>query len=170
MGTPSLVSMMLEAWKDIDRVVVGLSAQDAGVQIEGGSAFSWTVAHVTNQLDSYINVRFQRLASHPLLGDTAFRFGGVGAPADWTAVQTGVQEVRERARSYLTGLTEDDLERSIPYDGTLAVLQRAGILSLRYTLTRIVLHHYYHIGEIATKRVLLRHDVGDYPGDLEECL
>jgi len=170
MGTPSLVLMLFEAWKDMDRVVMGLSAQDAGVQIEGGSAFSWTVAHVTNQLDSYINVRFQGLAAHPLIGDTAFRFGGPGAPADWTAVQVGVEEVREQARAYLARLPEDDLERSIPYDGTLAVLQRAGRLSLRYTLTRIVLHHYYHIGEIATKRVLLGHEVGDYPGDLEECL
>lgn len=170
MGTPSLVLMLFEAWKDMDRAVMGLSVQDAGVQIEGGSAFSWTVAHVTNQLDSYINVRFQGLASHPLIGEAAFRFGGPGAPADWRAVQTGVDEVRERARTYLARLTADDLERSIPYDGTLAVLQRAGRLSLRYTLTRIILHHYYHIGEIATKRVLLGHDVGDYPGDLEECL
>ena len=170
MGAPSLVSMLFEAWKDMDRVVVGLSAQDAGIQMEGGSAFSWTVAHVTNQLDGYINVRFQGMAAHPLIGNATFRFGGPGAPSEWTAVQRGVQEVRERARSYLARLTEDDLDRSIPYDGTLAVLQRAGKLSLRYTLTRIVLHHYYHIGEIATKRVLLGHDVGDYPGDLEECL
>ena len=149
---------------------MGLSAQDASMHMEGGSAFSWTVPHVTNQLDGYINVRFQGLAFHPLMGDTAFRFGGLGDPSDWTAVQTGVKEVRERARSYLARLTEDDLERLIPYDGTLAVLQRAGVLSLRYTLTRILLHHYYHLGEIASKRMLLGHDVGDYPGDLEECL
>ena len=31
-------------------------------------------------------------------------------------------------------------------------------------------HHYFHIGEIATKRSRLGQRVGDYPGPLEDCV
>ena len=88
----------------------------------------------------------------------------------WQGLQSSILEVRERARRYLEGLSEGDMERTIPYQGSMAAFQERGTLSLRYCVTRIALHHYYHIGEIATKRVLLGHEVGDYPGMLQECL
>ncbi len=34
----------------------------------------------------------------------------------------------------------------------------------------LLTHHYFHIGEIATKRSRLGQQVGDYPGPLEECV
>ena len=33
---------------------------------------------------------------------------------------------------------------------------------------RTISHHYFHIGEIASKRDRLGHQVGDYPGALTE--
>lgn len=32
------------------------------------------------------------------------------------------------------------------------------------------MHHYYHLGEIATARKALGHDIGDFPGLVERYL
>lgn len=170
MTAPILPTMLLAAWEDLNRVLRGLTEQEGSLRLGGGSAFSWTAAHLANQLDGYLNVRLQNRDPHPLIGQPVFRFGGPGKPGDWAAIQQGIQEVHERARPFLESLSEADMERSVPYQGSLAPLQERGSVTVRYSLARIVLHHYYHIGEIATKRVLLGHEVGDYPGMLLELL
>ena len=116
-----------------------------------------------------INVRFRKTAPHPYIGRDEFRFGGTGAEDDWDAVRQGVHEVHEAALGYLSGLDDDDLDVVIPYDGSLRHLRATGI-SLRYALFRAITHHYFHIGEIASKRDRLGHSVGDYPGKLEASL
>ena len=78
MAKAILVSMLFEAWKDLDRALTGLSEEGAATRLGGGSAFSWTAAHVTNQLDNYVNVRFQDLPPHSLLSQPTYRFGGTG--------------------------------------------------------------------------------------------
>ena len=169
MAESKIVGLVFAAWQDLDRVLEGVSPEDAVRAWEGGSSFAWTVAHVTNVLDGWINVRFQRLAPHPLIGQGRFRMGGSGEAEDWPAIQAGVREVRGAAGSYLEPLTERDLDLVIPYDGSLAAVREHG-LSLRYALLRNVAHHYFHVGEIATKRERLGHRPGDYPGMLEEAL
>ena len=164
-----LVGLLFEAWKDMDRVLADLGPAEAVQPLGEGSSAAWTAAHVTNQVDAWINVRFQRLTPHGLIAQDRFRAGGSGAADDWRAVQAGVGEVRDAARKYLEGLSESDLELVIPYDGSFAQLREAG-LGLRHALLRICAHHYFHIGEIATKRGRLGQDVGDYPGPLEECV
>jgi hypothetical protein len=164
-----LVGLLFEAWKDMDRVLADLDPEEAVRPLDGGSSFAWTAAHVANQVDAWVNVRFQRRAPHELIGQTRFRVGGTGVADDWQAIQAGVQEVRNAARTYLEGLSESDLDLVIAYDGSLAHLRETG-LPLRHALLRICAHHYFHIGEIATKRSTLGQRVGDYPGLLEGCI
>jgi len=165
--TDSLVFLLFDAWDDLDRVYKGLSAEDA-VQRADGSSFAWTLAHTTNQLDM-INVRLQGLDAHPLLGQERFRFGGTGEAEEWDDILDAVAEVRDRARPYLEGVTVDELDRVRPYGGSISHLRDRGI-TLRYTISRVIAHHYFHLGEVAAKRDRLGHSVGDYPGLLSNSL
>ncbi len=61
------------------------------------------------------------------------------------------------------------MDTLIPYSGSLEYLRASGI-TLRYAILRMSAHHYFHIGEISTKRDRLGHSVGDYPGRLRRCL
>ena len=160
--------LLFDAWDDLDRVYAGLSAEDA-VQRADGSAFAWTLAHTTNQLDTWINVRFQGIEPHPLLGQERFRFGGTGEAEEWDDILAAVADVRDRAKSYLEAVTADELDRVHPYDGSITHLRDGGI-TLRYAISRTVAHHYFHLGEVATKRDRLGHSVGDYPGLLSNSL
>ena len=169
MPNTKLVGLLFEAWKDMDRVLAGLDSEEVARPLDGGSSFAWTAGHVANQVDAWINARFQGRAAHELIGQARFRVGGTGAADDWQAIRAGVQEVRDAARAYLERLNEADLDLALPYDGSLSHLREGG-LSLRYALLRICAHHYYHIGEIATKRGALGQQVGDYPGPLEDCV
>jgi len=169
MPSTRLVGLLFEAWKDMDRVLADLDADDAVRPLDGGSSIAWTAAHLANQVDAWINVRFQRRPPHELIGQNRFRAGGTGAADDWQAIQAGVREVRDAARRYLEGLSESDLDLVIPYDGSFSHLRESG-LRLRYALLRTCAHHYFHIGEVATKRSAFGQRVGDYPGLLEECI
>lgn len=132
---------------------------------EAGSTYAWTVAHLANQVDSWINVRFAHGAPHPLVSADRYRFGGDGRADAWAELRDAAAGVRAAATTYLGSLTESDLERTMPYPGSLPELRDRPV-SLRYTLIRVVTHHYFHIGELASKRSAAGHSVGDYPGPL----
>ena len=169
MTANKLVGLVFEAWNDLDRVLNNLDAVQATDQVDGQSSFAWTFAHVTQQVDSWINVNFQGRASHPFLSSDQFRLGSSGAADNWTAIELAVRDVRVAARHYLERQTENDLNKTIPYLGSIIILRQHG-LNLRYALMRIVAHHYFHIGVIACQRDRLGHQVGDYPGLMAECL
>ena len=164
-----LVGLLFDAWTDMDRVVEGITDDVALEALDGGSSFAWTVAHLANHVDTWVNVRFQKAEPHTYISKREFRFGGTGAADDWGAVRQGERAVHEAALGYLSGFDDDDLEIVIPYDGSLRHLRDTGI-TLRYALFRAIAHHYFHIGEIASKRDRLGHSVGDYPGRLEASL
>jgi DinB superfamily len=164
-----LVGLLFEAWNDLDRVITNLTPEEMVSNVPGGSSFAWTVAHTTDTMDAWINVRFQGLPPHPVLSQRHFRFGGSGIAEDWPAIEQGIREVRGAARIYLQDKEEKDLELTIPYDGSRLFLHERG-LNLRHALLRNCAHHYFHIGEIATKRDRLGHKVGDYPGPLLEAI
>jgi hypothetical protein len=161
-----LVGFLFDAWADLDRVVEGLTPEVALEALDGSSSFAWTIAHSANVVDAMVNVRFSKAQPHPYIGNEKFRVGGTGAADDWDAVRKGVREVHEAALGYLSELDDADLDVVIPYDGSLRHLRETGI-SLRYALFRSIAHHYFHIGEIASKRDRLGHSVGDYPGKLD---
>ena len=169
MATSKLIGLLFEAWNDMDRVVDGVSTEQAQARVGGGSSFAWTFAHVTNQVDAWVNVRFAGHAPHPLIGQEEFRIGGTGVVSDWETIRQSAGEVQSKARRYLDGRTDDDLALVLPYDGSFLVLREKG-LSLRHALLRISAHHFFHIGEIATKRDQLGHRVGDYPGALTQTI
>lgn len=170
MPQSKLVALLFEAFGELDRAVGGLDPDDALRATDGGSSFAWTYAHTTNQIDAWVNVRFAGMDPHPLIGQWRFRVGGPGeAPEDWSLIQTAVSEVRRPAIAFLESKTDRELEHTIPYDGTFERLRETGI-NLRYALMRAIAHHYFHTGEIATKRTLMGHDVGDYPGLLQSAI
>ena len=169
MANSKLVELLYATWKDTDRAIRNLTPEDAGKMHNDGSSFAWTHAHMANQVDSWINVRLGRLEPHTLIGEDRFRFGGSGDADEWGAIRTAVEEVRQVARDRLDGLSDDGLDVNVAYAGSFT---RYGIseISLRYVIYRAVAHHYFHIGEIASKRDLLGHSVGDYPGSLKEAI
>lgn len=168
MTAPNLPDLLLDAFDDLDRVLKNLSPEDVVRHVDG-SSFAWTHAHLANQVDTWTNVRIQGLDPHPLISQQRFRFGGPGEADDWDNIQTGVAEVRVAATAYLDGVTDADLNRVHPYEGSFEALKDTGI-TLRYALSRTIAHHYFHIGEIASKRDRLGHSVGDYPGLLSHSI
>jgi hypothetical protein len=163
--THPLAALLFDAWDDLDRATDGLSAAEA-TAVDNGSSFAWTVGHLANQLDAWTNVRFAGHEPHPVISDARFRVGGSGAADDWDGVRNAALEVRDHARKYLQGVTAADLDRRIPYNGSFTQFHETGI-TLRYALHRTIAHHYFHIGEIASKRDRLGHSAGDYPGRLD---
>jgi hypothetical protein len=153
---------MYESWTDLDRAVNGLTPKQATTRHDGGSAIAWTLCHVTNMVDSWINMRFQRLPPHPAISQPMVRTGGSGDAKDWPIILTAVKKVREAARRFLDSAQEPDLDRVIPYDGSINFLRTTG-LPPRYALMRIAAHHYIHIGEIVTIRSRLGHEIEDFP-------
>ena len=168
MAKSKLVGLLFESWNDMDRVVDGLTPENALENFDRGSSFAWTFAHVANGVDAWINVRFQHRQPHPLIGDQRFRFGGTGRADDWESIHAAALEVRDTARAYLQDMGDSELERNIPYDGSVEHVRKSGLI-LRYAIMRAISHHYFHIGEIAAKRDRLGHDMGDYPGPLAEA-
>ena len=156
-----VVALMYESWADLDRAVSGLTPDEATVYHNDGSSIAWTVGHVTHMLDSWIVVRFQDLPPHPVISNPMFRAGGSGEAKDWPMILAGVKEVREAASRFLDR-QEPDLDRMIPYDGSLQFLRPLG-LSLRYAVMRIAAHHFVHVGEIVTIRSRLGHAIEDFP-------
>ena len=157
-----LVALMYESWADLDRAVSGLTPEEAMERHDGGSSVAWTVGHVTHMVDSWIVVRFQGLPPQPVISHPMFRTGGSGEAKDWPMILAGVEEVREAARRLLDG-QQPDLDRLIPYDGSIGFLRKVG-LSLRYAVMRIAAHHFIHVGEIVTIRSRLGHAIEDFPG------
>ena len=161
--------MLLAAWEDCDRALAGLSPDEAITRYFDGSSLGWTLAHLTGALDTWITVRFQGRDPHPLLSQCRFRMGGSGEADDWPAIQPAAAEVRGAARDYLARLNDDELGRLVPCDGSIAPLRETGV-TLRYSLARMTAHHYFHLGEIATKRSMLGHQVDDYPDLMQAVL
>ena len=162
MATDKLILLMYRSWADIDRAVDGLTAEVATARHDGGSSIAWTVGHVTHMVDSWINTRFQGLSPHPVISQPAFRSGASGDADDWRGIQAAVREVRDASREFLEADHPPDLDRVIPYDGSIEQLRPVG-LTLRYALMRISAHHFVHVGEIVTIRSRLGHAVGDFP-------
>ncbi len=160
----ALAAALVDAWSDLDRVCAGMDPGEATAN-EAGSSYAWTVGHLANQVDSWINVRFAATAPHPLVSDARYRFGGDGRAVGWAELWAASEEVRRTAAAFLQGTGGSELDRTIPYPGSLPEL-RGRKVTLRYTLLRVFAHHYFHIGEIASKRSSAGHSVGDYPGPL----
>lgn len=162
-------TLLLTAWEDLDWAVVDVEPADMLRQIDGGSCFAWTLAHVTYGVDSWINRRFQHLPLDPLLSDPRFGIGGDGSADDWPAIRDAVVAARDRLRPFLLDLDEADLDRTVPYDGTYAPFRERGI-NLRAAIVQNAIHHVFHLGEIVAKRELMGYDTGSFPGSFGAAL
>ena len=145
----------------LDDALEGLTPEEAMTRSHGGSAIAWTVGHLANMLDSWINARFQAFPRHPVVSNAQFRVGGTGEWADWEEVLAATHEVRGRARPYLDSAL--DVNATIPYDGSIELLQETG-LRLSYALLRIAAHHLLHTGEIVALRSRLGHNTDELSG------
>ena len=151
-----LALLAYQSWRDLDQATAGLTVAEALEQRDGQSAIAWTVGHVSQQIDSWLNVRIQGLAPHPGVSGPRFRTGATGEAEDWPALQAAVAEVRARARRYLDADPPPSLDLRVPYDGNVRYLRETG-LTLRHALMAIAAHHFLHAGEIATLRSLRGH-------------
>ena len=166
--TSRTAGLLFAAWADWDRLTDGLDFDTLSLHDEGSSSVAWSLAHVTNHLDGWINVRFQAHGPDPTIGDDTFSIGGSGA-ADWARVRPAVVRVREAARPFLRQQSEQDLDRTIAYDGSHPLLRSSG-LSLRHAVLRLGAHHYLHLGEACTVVSRKRGRVPDFPGGMEETI
>lgn len=157
--------VLITAWEDFDRALEGVTEEEATRQVLGGSSFAWTLAHVSSAIDSWLNGRFQGFRIEPLLAEERFRYGGSGLATDYTKIREAVDRVRALAEPYMLGLSEDDLELTLPYDGSHSAFREHGI-QLRAAILQNAVHHHYHVGEIVTKRELLGHVQGAFPGNI----
>lgn len=148
-----LTLLVYQAWDDLDLAVADLTPEQALERWNGQSAIAWSVGHVTQQVDSWLNTRIQGLAPHPLIADPRFHTGGDGGAEDWPALLAAVAEVRARARRFLEAEPAPPLDLRVPYTGGILFLRETG-LTLRHALVSIAAHHFGHVGEIETLRSL----------------
>jgi hypothetical protein len=160
MTMPRAVGLLLESLNDLDLALAGLPDAELVARRDGGSSFAWTAAHVTQMFESWILHQFMRRPRHSLFADPNFGAGGSGATADWPTIRDALAEVHDAARPFLDSLTNADLPRTVPYDGSIAFLRPAG-LNLEYALLRIAAHHFVHASEIATIRSTLGTPIED---------
>src|SRR5947208_16431660 len=146
-----LILLMHESWNDLDRAISGLAPKEATRRHDGGSSIAWTVGHVTNLVDSWINARLQGLPSHPVISDPMIRTGGGGDPHNSPAILAGTSEVREASKRFLDSKPEPDLDRTSPYDGAIDYLHPTG-LSLRHAFTPVAAHDFLALGARVTSR------------------
>ena len=170
MPKSKLVGLVFDSWDDLDRVLDKLQIQQAIESPNGESSFSWTLAHLTEQVDRWVNVIAQNMLPHPDLGKKEFRFGGTGISQDWQLINQASQEVRAAAISYLDNLSDNDLESIVLNDNDPSAKPERKRIKLYSVILRIISHYYFHIGEIAAKRDRIGHSVGDYPGSLNRTL
>lgn len=156
------VDLLLASWADIDGALADVARDDLVRQVNGGSSFAWTLAHVTHGIDSWINRRFQHMDLHPLYDEGRFLFGGDGTADDWENIRQAVDEIRERALPFLTD-PKIDLDLRVPYDGSMAAFRERGI-GLRPAILQNAVHHTFHVGEIVSKREWMGYDTGSFPG------
>jgi uncharacterized damage-inducible protein DinB len=165
MPKSKLTGLLFNAWDDADRVYANLTIADALKRHEGGSSFAWTLRHMTEGVDNWVNVTLQGGKANATLAQEREKFGRTGDAGDWEAIRAAVAEVRNSARAYLENLTDADLDQiKVPPIG------RWQEAPLRYYISRAIAHHYFHIGEVAAKRDRLGHKVGDYPGPLQDAM
>ena len=157
-----LVLFLYQSWSDLDDAVGGLTYEEATTRSHGGSSIAWTLGHVTHMLDSWMNKNFQGLAQNPILSRPDFRTGGSGDSEDWPVILAAVSEVRETAKEFLDQMEESDLDRVIPYEGSIEFLRPIG-LRLGYAVMRIAAHHFMHAGEIRTVRSAMGHTLVEGP-------
>jgi hypothetical protein len=160
----NLALLVYQAWSDLDQAIAGLTPEQAAER-DGQSAVAWTVGHVSQQVDSWLNMRLQGLPRHPLLADPRFATGTGGDwTGDWPALLAAVAEVRATARRFLDAEPAPPLDLRVPYDGAIVFLREHG-LSLRHALMSIAAHHFTHVGEIATLRSQRGHNLPAGRGD-----
>ncbi|HLZ09314.1 MAG TPA: DinB family protein, partial [Chloroflexota bacterium] len=136
-----LIPLMYQSWSDLDLAVDGLTLEQATTRYDNGSSIAWTVGHVTTQVDSWINQRFQGRPPHPAFSREIFRTGASGEATDWSGILAGARDVRANARRFLDAEPAPDLDLVVPYDGAIGHLRATG-LPLRFALMSIAAHHF----------------------------
>lgn len=166
MVRPLQVHLLLKAWDEIDRALADVAPNDLTRQIEGGSSFAWTLAHVTHGVDSWINGRFLGLPPHAIYAGGGFLFGGDGRAENVNAIRVAVDEIRASARPFLLH-TSTDFDRVEPYDGSFLPFREHGI-QLSQAVLQNAVHHIFHLGEIVAKRGLMGYETDSFPGSFLE--
>src|SRR5262245_40633766 len=98
----SSIGSLLAAWADLDRLLGHVTDEVAVRQPGPGRAsVAWTIAHLANQADAWLNVEVAGAEPHLFASDARWTMGGDGLADDWPAVRRALDDVRSRARTYL---------------------------------------------------------------------
>jgi hypothetical protein len=149
-----VIQVTYQSWADLDRAIAGLNEAQATAREPAFSSIAWTVGHLSQMVDSWLNVRFQSLPPQPLLSSPAFAMGSSGEVENWSAIVEALTGVQDSARRFLDSPSEQGLDVTVPYTGSIQWLRPHG-LQLRHALLRIAAHHFGHIAEILTIRTRL---------------
>ncbi len=159
---PLLAALILDALDDLERSLSGLTPTDAERRMPGFSSVSYTVGHVAQHIDSWVNDSLAGKQRDTYLSSNQFARGSAGDPVPWETVNTSFVKVLERARSYLANVDEKALAHESAYTGNQEAL-KGKIVTGNYRLARLVAHIYYHVGEIGTVRTTMGHRIQDFP-------
>ncbi len=168
-GRPFIASLTLDALDDLERCLRPLTDEDGRLRLNGSNALAATAAHLAQQIDGWVCVGMAGLERNGALPSGSLRQGGDIQEASMTAVWAALGTTLVRARGWLEGATEAELDMSVPYRGSYSEWQGKRI-SNRLRLARIVAHIYYHIGEINTIRAALGARVEDFPNELPRLM
>ena len=171
MGTtpPLIATLLVDALDDLERSLDGLTGIEAERRCPGLNPICWTVAHLAQHIDSWVNGIMAGEPAEPFLSTDRFRRGSGGEPAEWGAAQAACTRVLHKARGYLARAAGTDLEQTSPYTGNVEWLKGKPIPG-KYRLARLVAHVYYHVGDITAVRATMGHSASDFPSLLPVSL
>ena len=164
-----LAALVLDALDDLERSLDGLTPTEAEGRLPAFSSVSYTVGHIAQHIDSWVNDSLAGKGRDSYLSSAQFARGSAGEPVQWENVNTSFEKVLKRARSYLAIVDEKDLERQSVYSGSMVALRGRPVTG-NYRLARLVAHIYYHVGEITSLRGTMGHKVEDFPSPMPQSL
>lgn len=164
--THPLVVQLRFARSEFQRVMAGVSAEDAVKQLLPLNCLSWMVGHLANQEQYYWIFLPQgpEKVPHPHL----YELVGSGRPAStpaWEEIWTVWEAVTQQADVYLETLTSEMLQTHLHgKDGALRE-------SLGTMLQRNIFHYWFHIGEAHAVRQMLEHgELPQFVGNFGEAI
>ena len=165
MNQPILISLVLDAFDDLERSVEGLKAPESETRLTRFSSISWTVAHLAQTIDIWLVNRVANQPINDFLSDAKFAKGSSGEGVEWNTVCAALKRTLDKSRALLGKINPEDLEKETLYQGTIGYLKGKPVAK-EYWIARRVAHIYYHIGEITTIRSTFSESVADFPGNL----
>jgi len=148
-----LVQLQQLTRKEFERILQGLTDEDARKRIEPMNCISWIVGHVSNQQHLFFADWPRGKEIDPRYKE--FGYGSLASQPPLDEVMTLWRASCDEADGWLQAATEDSLEKKSPL--TSPEVENGGTL-----LVRNIFHTWYHTGEISSIRQILGHQSAQF--------